>query len=166
MRLDPRLVRYVPPMLQVRTGRGVLRFVGRQSNVQLTETALVCEGALLKVGLLGLEVYFRGAVSEWSAVTIPYSRIDDARQVSWPWPRIVALVCVVLCIPTLWGPFIALYLVWRLRGHYRVRFRDKAGVGRAVRFRIRDKTLRAEFDRKLQAYRRAAAEVLGTGGRP
>lgn len=164
MRIDPKFVRYVPPLLQVRTDRGALRFVGRQSNVQLTETALVCEGALLKVGLLGLEVYFRGAMSEWSAVTIPFSRIDEARQVNWPTPRIIAALCVVLCIPTLYGPFIALYLVWRLRGHYRVQYRDKAGVERAVRFRIRDKKIRAEFDRKLQVYRRAAAQVLGEGG--
>ena len=156
MRLDPAGVRYIPPVFDFRLVGGGLRFVGKQNNIQLTETALVCEGRLLKVTLLGLEVYFREALSEWSSVTIPFSRIDDARQVRWPWPRIVAAVCVVLCIPTLWGPFLALYLVWRLRGHYRVRFRDRTGTTRTLRFRIKDRAAREAFDRRLSAFRAAA----------
>ena len=98
MRLDPRKVRFVAPMFHVGVFGGAVRFVGRENTVHLQETALVAEGNLLKVGLLGLEILFRRALAEWSAVTVPYSRITAARYVRFPLLRVIALVVLALCL--------------------------------------------------------------------
>lgn len=180
MRLDPKLVRYVTPFVRL-TGRSP-RFVGRENNVQLTETALVFEGDILKLSLLGFEILFRRALSEWSAVTVPYSRIDKARYSNWSVARIIAAVVLVLyvllsvalfltepyhqavtlliiyAVPTV----IAGYVLIRARGRYTVRYRGKDGRRRAILFRIKSKAVAREFDRRLQQYRAAAT---GTGRR-
>lgn len=184
MRLNPKQVRFVSPVLPRGADRGGLRFVGKESNIQLVETALVVEGNLLKVSLLGLEVLFRRVMSEWSAVTIPYSRITHARQRNWPVLRLLALLLMLLSVTVCVGwvvfdfhritmgivvwlvlAFLGGYVTARLPGRYVIRFRDKAGRLRGVKFRIKSKQVRREFDRRLQEYRAAVrASAAGRAG--
>src|SRR5215204_507603 len=98
MRLDPRKVRFVAPLFHVGMFGGAVRFVGKENTVHLQETALVAEGNLLKVGLLGLELLFRRALAEWSTITVPYSRITAVRYVRFPALRVVALVVLAACL--------------------------------------------------------------------
>ena len=99
MKLDPKKVRFVPPFLDLGVFSVGLRFVGRENTVHLLETALTVEGNLLKVGLMGLEILFRRALAEWSALTVPYSRIEQARFVRFPVLRVAALVVAALPFP-------------------------------------------------------------------
>lgn len=181
MRLNPKQVRFVAPFVTLGADRGGYRFVGRENNVQLVETALVVEGNLLKVSLLGLEVLFRRALSEWTAVTVPYSRISRARQRNWPLLRLLALLVAVLSAAvaaawlvldsrdvTVWIllyvvlAVLAAYCVVRIPGRYEIVFRDKPGRRRVVRFVIRSKKARQDFHRRLVEYR-AAAQGAGGG---
>lgn len=73
VKIQPKNVRFLP----VRSffGRNGLHFVGRLNSIQLLETALVIEGNLKTLGLWVIDLLFRQALSEWTTVTIPYSRI-------------------------------------------------------------------------------------------
>lgn len=185
MRLDPAKVRFVASGIEIGlTGQAGLRLVGKENNIQLLETALVVEGGLLKVGLLGLERLFRAALSEWTTVTVPYARIEKARLIRWPATRqfgalLVPLVVFLLTASTLGGKgppdLVAVFLlaplgllgaalVWRVKPQYQVRFRTKDGRRRKFRFRIADRRLARQFDDRLKLYRTAAAGL--SGGRP
>jgi hypothetical protein len=184
MRLDPRRVRFVAPMFHVGVFGGAVRFVGKENTVHLQETALVAEGNLLKVGLLGLEILFRRALAEWSAVTIPYSRITAARYVRFPLLRVIALIVLAVClvVPAVvaslseWAAglalgiaavipaFLALYVTFRVSARYVIRFRTRNGRKTKIMFRITSAKLRAEFDRRLGENRAAAARYADPGG--
>jgi hypothetical protein len=176
MRLDPRKVRFVAPMFHIGVFGGAVRFVGRENTVHLQETALVAEGNLLKVGLLGLEILFRRALAEWSAITVPYSRITAARYVRFPLLRIIALIVLALClaVPPVIAVFewpaglalgigaivpalLAVYVAARVAARYVIRFRARDGRKTKLMFRITSAKLRAEFDRRLRENRHAAA---------
>lgn len=179
MRLDPKLVRYVTPFLSLSNRQ--VRFVGRENNIQLTETALVFEGNLLKLSLFGMELLFRRALAEWTAVTVPYSRIEKAKLTRWPAVRVVALVVVLLCLLfvlavgllqsvdpaagaaglVLVPAVVAGYALVRTRGRFVIRYRTKDGRRLTVLFHIKSKPAAREFDRRLQQYRAAA----GKGGK-
>ena len=176
MRLDPRKVRFVAPLFHVGVFGGAIRFVGRENTVHLQETALVAEGNLLKVGLLGLELLFRRALAEWSTVTVPYSRITAVRYVRFPALRLVALAVLAVClavpavafvaeptaglamaIVTLVPALAAVYVAVRVAARYVIRFRARDGRSTKFMFRITTAKLRAEFDRRLRENRAAAA---------
>ena len=147
MRLDPRKVRFVPPLVPVGLRTESLRFIGKENTVDLQETALVVEGNLLKAGLLGIELLFRRALADWSAVTIPYSRITAVRYVRFPLLRLAALafLVVLFAVPTAlaflnpdvlldialvdFGLFLlALYVSIRVPARYAIRFRARDGL--------------------------------------
>ena len=54
-------------------------FLRRGNTIQLLDTAMVLEGYVQRFSLPILDVFFRRALSEWTTVTIPYSRIVDYR---------------------------------------------------------------------------------------
>jgi len=184
MRLDPKKVRFVAPMFHVGVFGGAVRFVGRENTVHLQETALVAEGNVLKVGLLGLELLFRRALAEWSAVTVPYSRITAARYVRFPPLRVIALVILAVClaVPPVaaalfeWAAglalaigavipaLLAIYVAVRVSARYVIRFRARDGRKTKIMFRITSARLRAEFDRRLGENRTAAARYADPGG--
>jgi hypothetical protein len=182
VRLDPAKVRFVAAGIEVGlTSQAGLRLVGKENNIQLLETALVVEGGLLKVGLLGLERLFRAALTEWTTVTVPYARIDKARLIRWPLLRLVGgfllLVVVGLVgVGAIYGggqgeaAFLTFavgltagggVLLWWAKPQYEVRFRAKDGRRRKLRFRIADRRLARQFDDRLRLYRTAAAKLAG-----
>jgi hypothetical protein len=181
MRLDPKKVRFVLPTLHLGLSSSALRFVGHENTVQLSETALVVEGNLLKVGLLGIEVLFRRALAEWSSVTIPYSRITRARYVRVPFLRAIAIVLLLLSfagaalamaefpeLGLLLGVGLGLlngFLVIRIPARYVITFRGADGRPVVFMFRITSRKLRREFDRKLEEYRAAARRFESAGVR-
>jgi hypothetical protein len=188
MRLDPKKVRFVLPTLHLGLRANALRFVGRENTVQLSETALVVEGNLLKVGLLGIELLFRRALAEWSSVTIPYSRVTRARLVRFPLLRLMALLLFCVCgVCTLlatagalhgtdpnapiWAVvFLVLslgsgYVVARIPPRFVITFRSRDGRRTVLMFQVTSRPLRREFDRKLAEYREAA-DRFATRARP
>jgi hypothetical protein len=175
MRLDPKKVRFVTPFTALGLFGDAVRFVRGPKTVQLQETALVVEGNVLKVGLIGLEVLFRAALAEWSSVTIPYARITRVKFSRLPLLRALALgvlplwaLAVVVAgfggfatavevflyglIPTL--P--ALYVFARVSPRFVLDFRAKSGRRKRLLFHVTDKKLRAAFGAKLAEYREAA----------
>jgi hypothetical protein len=155
---------------------------GKQNSVQLLETALVVEGYLLKVRLLGLETLFVQSLSEWTTVTVPYSRIGNARYSSF-WPLRLGLLAAPFvflalaigmesyfgeksrAVSWLAAPLAALggislffgpALAWLIKPRYRVEYRAKDGKRTVFAFRIRSKKLRKEFDATLQRNRASA----------
>jgi membrane protein YdbS with pleckstrin-like domain len=184
MRLDPKKVRFVFPTFSLGLSRSVLRFVGRENTVQLSETALAVEGNLLKVGLMGVELLFRRALAEWSSVTIPYSRITRVRYVRFPLARLVALLLFCVCAAAtvrvaldLWEPeaatrvviFLLLalgsgYVVARISPRFVITFRSRGGRRTGLKFQVTSRQLRREFDRKLREYREAARRYAPPAG--
>jgi hypothetical protein len=180
VRLDPKKVRFVSPWFNLGLITTTLRFTGRENTVQLQETALAVEGNVLKVSLLGLELLFRRALAEWSAVTIPYSRITKVRYQMFSPLRRWALIALVLIVAGAVGLFLyegdpgvillgllfgspALVLTLILHGRVVIRFRAKGGRPTVLMLRIRSKKLRKEFLAKLAEYREAARRFAPAG---
>ena len=178
MKLDPKQVRLLTPFLPG-VFRRRLRFTGRRNAVHLQETALVVEGDLMRFHYLGLERLFAGVISEWTTVTVPYSRITRVRfrrnllvrlALLVPVLGLAALMAVgivnsapsegeiLLSLGALALPVLGLwFLVWRGLGPtHLVEFRAKDGTPTAITFRVRSKALRKEFDAALARYRDAA----------
>jgi hypothetical protein len=84
-------------------GRRRLRFLRKGNTVHLLETALVVEGYQQRFGFPVLDYLFRQALSEWTTVTIPYSRILDYQFRTRFWWRAVG-------VPLLWLPVLLLLL--------------------------------------------------------
>src|SRR5262245_36202943 len=103
MRLDSRQFRFVVPFVSY-PRRKVVRFGGRRGSIQIQETALVVEGELLRFTfIIGLEWLFRRALSEWTTVTVPYSRIDSVRLSRlWPLRVFTFLFTVIWIALTAW----------------------------------------------------------------
>jgi WD40 repeat protein len=172
MRLDPKRVRFISPMLPLLFTSG-LRFVGREKTVQLQETALVVEGNLLKIGLLGLELLFRRVLAEWSSVTIPYSRIYRVRYIRFPlmrrlslfylilWPLFSALLLLTVGVEEMWElcalagiPGVAaLFALFYVSPRHAIEFRTKSGARTRLVLQVSGKRLREEFLHKLDEYR-------------
>ena len=179
MRLDSKRVRFFPPFLQLGIYRVPVRFSGKGSTLQLQETAMVVEGNLLKVGLLGFENYFRAALSEWSIFSVPYSRIESVKTIRFPVLRIVGLI--LLLIGGFFGAFFIInaarfgnipyellaiglpFALFGALGFFYVQPRLKLKIRRAdgkathLFFQIRPRRLREEFLEKLREYRLASA---------
>ena len=102
MRLDARQVRFVPSFLPTWRTR-TLRLGGRRGGLHLQEPALVLEGELLRFRLVfGIEWLFRQALSEWTTVTVPYSRIVTVRR-TWAW-LVRFLLVLAIAQPVLHRP--------------------------------------------------------------
>lgn len=79
--------------------RRQLRFLRKGNSVQLLETALIVEGNLQRFSMPVIDRFFRRALSEWTTITIPYSRILKYRYTS----RSVLGFLVALVF---WAPFV------------------------------------------------------------
>jgi hypothetical protein len=174
MRLDQRQVRFVVPFwpslaLKVRLG-------GQRGSLNLQETALVVEGELIRFSFFGIEWLFRRALSEWTTVTVPYSRIVAVRHVRLWLLRIgSALLTALVWALAVWlfrtdpltGSMVGSlgvvetvlvgYINLRVRSYHRVTYRGKDGRRRLLTFAVRAKRLRKPFLDILAAHRAAAA---------
>src|SRR5262249_2821755 len=97
MKLEARHVRFLN-VLPWFTRRRV-RFVGGANTLQLLETALVVEGYRQRLFLPVADLLLRQALSEWTTVTVPYSRIVRHR-----YNRKILMRLLVLAV--LWGPLL------------------------------------------------------------
>ena len=185
MKLGPKQVRFIRPFWPALFGR-TLRFAGRRNTIHLQETALVVEGEILRFHYLGIERLIARALSEWTMVTVPYSRIASVRYRSQITLRI-AIVAITAALATLamrlpwtapseWTAFDAvadaLVLVpvivlaglvwWGVRSSYALVFRSKDGTRIRLCFRIRSKVQRLAFDTVLRSYRDASRAYTRT----
>ncbi len=171
MRLDDRNVRFVTPFILVEGRRKkYVRLGRRRGNLHLQETALVVEGELLRFHYFGIEMFFRRALSEWTTVTVPYSRIEVKRPSHW---KAIAVVLAVVawivflssvaedagdwaggCMCGLAWLVPTLYLLWRGRVRHTVAFRGKDGKLRVLMFKVRPKAVRQQFLATLEAHRK------------
>lgn len=178
MRLDARQVRFTQSFLPTWRSRP-LRLGGRRGSLHLQEPALVFEGELLRFRLFGVEWLFRRALSEWTTVTVPYSRILKVRRTrAW----LVRLVSV-LGIAAVWAGMVWMtlefpaehlltelaaivstavtvlggYALVRVRPTVTVVYRPKTGRRVRVTFLVRRRATRRAFVDALAAHRAAAA---------
>jgi hypothetical protein len=179
MKLGPKQVRFVRPFWPALFGR-TLRFAGRRNTIHLQETALIVEGEILRFHYLGLERLFGRALSEWTMVTVPYSRIASVRyrkliglrvaivlaatmlailamRLPWTpreeWTTLDAVADTLVLIPVV---VLAGLVWWLIRASYLFVFRSKDGTRIRLGFRIRSKAQRLAFDTALQSYREAS----------
>jgi len=186
VKLGPKQVRFVRPFWPALFGR-TLRFAGRRNTIHLQETALVVEGEILRFHYLGLERLFARALSEWTMVTIPYSRIESAQYRKHVALRmvivVIAAVLAILAMRLPWTPRAdwtaldaiadALLLVpvvvlagliwWMIRASYLLVFRSKEGRRIRLSFRVRSRAQRLAFDTALQSYREASRAHMRSG---
>jgi hypothetical protein len=177
MRLADRQIRFIVPFWPSIRRRKV-RLGGRRGSLHLQETALVAEGEILRFYYFNLELLFRRAVSEWTTITVPYSRIVSVRYYRRLVLRAVSVVVLLAALAESawlmsWGVLEAAvatlmltvilalllgYLNARVRPAYGVVFRGKDGRPRLLAFAIRSKRLRKSFADTLAAHRAAAAQ--------
>src|SRR5438477_11584329 len=77
MKIEAKHVLFLPVLPWF--GRHRMTFVGRTNTLQLLDTALVVEGPRRMLALYGVDLFFQQALSEWTMVTVPYSRIERCR---------------------------------------------------------------------------------------
>jgi hypothetical protein len=186
MKLGPKQVRFVRPFWPALFGR-TLRFAGRRNTIHLQETALVVEGEILRFHYLGLERLIARALSEWTMVTLPYSRIASVRYRSHLGLRLAILLAAAalstLAMRLPWTPsgewtsldmvadaLVAVPVVvlagliwWGIRSSYALVFRSKDGARIRLCFVIRSKAQRLAFDTVLGSYREASRVYTRTG---
>jgi hypothetical protein len=92
MKLAGRDVRFSLPFLP---GSRWVRLAGQRNSVQLMETALVVEGNILKLHMLGLERFLIASMSEWTTITVPYSRIRRVELRRYMWLRLLFAALIV-----------------------------------------------------------------------
>jgi hypothetical protein len=73
MKIDPRHIRFLAPLPWPTRRRVILH--GRGNTMHLLETALVIEGYRQRLFFPVVDRFLRLALSEWTTVTVPYSRI-------------------------------------------------------------------------------------------
>ena len=189
MKLNPKHVHFITPFMNLGFSGATPRFVGKEKNVQLRETAFVIEGSILKVSFLGLESFFQfqRAITENSSLTIPYQRMLETRLVRWPLSRVIFLI-LFFALPSLgcllyfvvpfksdlsglmtlffllcmFGTIMSLYSIARIRPRYQIVYHDKQNKRRSLLFRISSKPLQAQFDQQLQQYLAAARQYSWT----
>lgn len=177
MRLDARQVQFTTSFLPTWRTR-TLRLGGRRGSMDLQEPALVIEGELLRFRLLGIEWLFRRALSEWTTVTVPYSRIVGVRK-TWVWLVRALLVLGILVIAVfVAGSFraspwtdgttaavaillavavVLAYALVRVRPRTTIVYRTKVGRRTQVTILVRKREARQAFLELLAAHRAAAA---------
>jgi hypothetical protein len=186
MKLGPKQVRFVRPFWPTLFGR-TLRFAGRRNTIHLQETALVVEGEILRFHYLGLERLIGRALSEWTMVTIPYSRIESVQyrkqivlriaivviaaalailgmRLPWTpraeWAAMDAVADGLLLIPVV---VLAGLIWWLIRASYLLVFRSKDGTRIRLCFRVRSKAQRLAFDAAVRSYREASRAHTRSG---
>jgi hypothetical protein len=175
--------------------RNGLNFVGSANTIQLLDTALVVEGLLKTLGLIVVDLLFRQALSEWTTVTIPYSRIVSCNYkrnnlkiifvfllTYFPFLLVAALPVLtdgritesnlgiflgLLLVLTIPAciAFAVLFFVMRLGPRVVLIFRRADGRQMQVSFRITPKSLRAKFLERLESNRKTATQALGHNSR-
>jgi hypothetical protein len=189
MKLDPKQVRLITPFWPVLFGRTLL-FTGRRNTIHLQETALVAEGEVLLFHCLGLERLFGRAMSSWSTVTVPYSRIVSIRHRSKLLVRLIiltllfALPALTMQLPRMnpsdWNWFdaaadliilapvvlLACLVWWGIPAAHTLRFRSKDGKLRRFHFAVRSRAARRQFDEAMTQYRQAARTHAVGGSEP
>lgn len=170
MRLENRQVRFMVPFLTLHPRRFV-KLGGRRGGIQLQETAMVVEGELLCFSfIIGLEWLFRRALSQWTTITVPYSRIQSVKLTRlWPL-RVFTLLLIavwIAAIAYLWDNesavipimvsgaaflMVMIYVNLRMRRSVRILFRGKERL-RLLVFVVRKKTLRQQFLDTLDRHR-------------
>jgi hypothetical protein len=174
MKLDSRQFRFAVPFATF-SARRLVRLGGKRGSLHLQETALVAEGELLRFTfIIGLEWLFRRALSEWTMVTVPYSRIEAVR-ISKLWPlRILSAFFVVGWIALtacLWnrdfappimvfgfaGTLLLAYVNLRVRKSIHVEYWRKDRRRRLV-FQIPRRALRESFLNTLRAHQESARQ--------
>jgi hypothetical protein len=177
MRLDQRQVRFVVPFWPSLAHK--VRLGGQRGSLNLQETALVVEGELIRFSFFGIEWLFRRALSEWTTVTVPYSRIVAVRHVRLWLLRIGSVVLTALVwalAVSLWraeplmagvavvlgfvGTVLVGFINFLVRSYHRVTYRGKDGRRRLLTFAVRTKRLRKPFLDTLAAHRAAAAAYM------
>lgn len=181
MKLDSRHVHFTLPFLTQVTADGPPRFAGKEKTIHLRETAFVVEGGMLKVSFLGLELFFRRAITEYTSLTIPYQRMQETKQIRWPLPRLIFLVLMFLLpvtavflfigVPTHpsyitamiigylvcgFGTALSVYALIRIRARYEIVYLDKHNKRCRLLFRISSKPILAQFEQTLKQYVDAA----------
>jgi hypothetical protein len=158
-----------------------LRFIGNRNTLQLLDTALVVEGYQMRFFFPVLDLFFRQPLSEWTTVTVPYSRILRFRYASRLLLRIlvigmlwlpVTLVLVVGLFALPWAAWadlgyllvllallslvLTLYYNFRLIAPRNYLWYRQADGRRALLvFRIRSRKLQRAFEQQLTGYRQA-----------
>jgi hypothetical protein len=183
MKLDDRQVSFVVPFWPAWRTR-TLRFGSRRGSLHLQETALVVEGELLRFSFIGLEWLFRRALSEWTTVTVPYSRLLAVRRaptgairlllflaLAATWATAIALfqshptagaltsmlTDVLTVVLTVVPTVVLVYSALRLKPTVKVLFRAKDGRRVRLAFVIRRRPTRQAFLDALAGHRAAAA---------
>jgi hypothetical protein len=187
MKLEAKQVRMLIPFLpSFRVDR--LWFVGNRNTLQLLETALVIEGYRMRFFFPLLDHFFRQPLSEWTTLTVPYSRILRFQYA----PRILlrVLVTALLCLPiglslfelafadpkwdpasgAFLAPLVVLILVLTLYCNFRMFasrnylwYRQSNGRRAVLVFRIRSRKMQQAFEQQLQSYLQATRT---RGGQP
>jgi hypothetical protein len=181
VKLDPRNVRFVPPLFAP-FGRSP-RLGGRQNTLHLQETALVIEGEVLKQTMPIIDSIFRRALAGWTTITVPYSRIVEHRHLRRRVMRVLATLLFLFPVLPFVAPpflsrgrgradafafvpvgvFVGLTLTglawWLLSPLERLDFRRPDGRRVRVFFRIRRRKVREEFTELLRRNRAAAAKA-------
>jgi hypothetical protein len=163
------------------------RFVGNRNTLQLLETALVIEGYRMRFFFPLLDSFFRQALSEWTTITVPYSRIVRFKHstrlllrivvtsVSWfpfglllvlvflaagqeGWAKISAGASYVFGVFAVLALLLTVYCQFRLAPRNYLWYREADGRPTLLVFRIRSRPLQQAFERQLEGYRQAARE--------
>jgi len=161
------------------------KFLRRGTTLQLLETALLVEGYRQRFYFPLLDRFFLRPLSEWTTVTIPYTRILDARHDSRAVAGAVlaglfALLAFVLWLPALFPEAAPRLVAWvaplvlvtpvamivvavtfylyyvRLRGSNWLTYREADGGRAVLRFRFASRRTRLAFEEALERNRRAA----------
>jgi hypothetical protein len=161
-----------------------ISFVGKSNTLQLLETALVIEGYRQRLFLPLLDRFFRRLLSEWTMVTIPYSRIIRFQYSQlWFWrvlftvpmllPFLVAVkheaetpsgMAVLVGLPTLLVACLFHFHV--LHGRNYLLFRQANGRRTLLAFRVRSPRQRKKLQALLERYRQDTRKLLAPGKRP
>jgi hypothetical protein len=181
MKLLARQIRFFIPSFTFTRVRP--QFVGNRNTLQLLETALVIEGYRMRFHFVFLDRFFRQPLSEWTTVTVPYSRILRFRHSSRLLLRV--LVTGVVWFPV--GLLLALGLLapqtdWAEVGYYLTLlgllavvltvichfwllapcnylwYRQADGRKAILAFWITSRKLQRAFEQQLEGYRRAARD--------
>lgn len=168
-----------------------LNFVSSSNTLQLLETALVVEGYLQRFFFPVLDRFFQQPLSEWTTVTIPYSRVLDCKYDPktivrsvlgglFFLPAVLALALFALAgnvgiealffsgMLALLGAVLTGYVCfYRLVPRTYLLFRQADGTRAIIVFRIPSRKRRLEFEEALRKNRAASfLEVAPTKDAP
>lgn len=181
MKLETRHVVFLPTFAWF--WQTSLKFVGRANTVQLLDTALVIEGNRQTIGFPVFDFLFKAALSEWTTVTVPYSRIVKCKFTRlW--------ILRVLLIAVIWMPLLIVFIgafgaagpgyyealmlvlfgagfggvmlyVWMrmLAARFVLVYRAPNGRRMRTAFRVRPRAVRRAFAERLEANRKAVAAL-------